>query len=98
MKYGLTHQQLDYLNNQIVLPLKRQGATVYLFGSRARGTQHHFSDLDLLVESEKDLSNVISQITEIVEEGNFPYKVDIVQARSLADSYRSNVNHDKIKL
>jgi predicted nucleotidyltransferase len=44
MKFGLTEQQYQYLQEIVVAPLKNQGATVWIFGSRARGDYQEFAD------------------------------------------------------
>jgi predicted nucleotidyltransferase len=98
MKFGLTEQQYQYLQEIVVAPLKNQGATVWIFGSRVRGDYQEFSDFDFMVESEKDISSSVSKIEETLENGNFPYKVDIVQKKDFADSYRENFETDKVKL
>ncbi|MBE9540577.1 MAG: nucleotidyltransferase domain-containing protein [Proteobacteria bacterium] len=37
-------------------PLKNQGANVWIFGSRARGDHQEYSDLDLMVSADIDIS------------------------------------------
>ena len=98
MNFGLNQQQLDYVVQEIVLPLTLLGAKVWCFGSRARGDYQEFSDLDLMVEAPIDLGPDISQLLEKVEESNFPYKIDIVQLQKFASSYRANFEREKILL
>jgi len=98
MKFGLTREQYQYIQETVVYPLRTQRATVWVFGSRARGDQNEFSDLDLMVESNEDVSSSVGKIQEVLEEGNFPYKVDIVQSKDFAESYRESFERDKIEL
>ena len=98
MTFGLTSKQYQYIHATVVVPLKNQGAKVWIFGSRARGDQNKFSDLDLMVESEKDISSYLGQIQEILENGNFPYKVDIIQSKDFAESYRDSFERDRLRL
>ncbi|RLA56843.1 MAG: nucleotidyltransferase domain-containing protein [Gammaproteobacteria bacterium] len=97
MKFGLTAQQYQYIQETVVVPFKNVGATVWIFGSRARGDYHKFSDFDFMVESEEDISSQVSKIQETLENGNFPYKVDIVQSKDLAESYRESFEMDKVE-
>ncbi len=97
MKFGLTQAQYQYIQKMVVDVLKDQDATIWVFGSRARGDQKEFSDLDLMVESKQDISANVSKIQEILEEGNFPYKVDIVQSKHFAESYRDSFARDKVE-
>lgn len=98
MKFGLTKEQYQYIQVTVVDSLKEQGATVWIFGSRARGDHKEFSDLDLMVESKADVSAKVGKIQEILEDGNFPYKVDIVQHKDFAESYRESFEADKVEL
>jgi predicted nucleotidyltransferase len=98
MNYGLTEKELAWLLETVITPLKKQGAHVYIFGSRARGTHQRFSDIDILVDTKDDLTSLISAIAEECENSNFPYKIDIVEDRSLADSFRPSVLADRVRL
>ena len=98
MNYGLSDQELSFLEQLVLIPLKNSGARVFLFGSRARGTHHKYSDLDILVASEIDLSRLVNDILERLEQSNFPYKVDIVEDRLLSSNYRPGVERDLIQL
>ena len=98
MKFGLTSRQYQYIQETVVDPLKIQGATVWVFGSRARGDNQKFSDLDLMVSAGNDISAHVSNIQELLEEENFPFKVDIVESKNFAESYRESFDRDKVKL
>lgn len=95
MKFGLTDREYKDLAKLVIDPLKNTGARVYVFGSRARGTHQRFSDIDILVESSQDLSKVLGQISEALEQSNFPYKIDLVEERNLAPSYVPYVKADR---
>ena len=60
---------------------KNRKVEIYLFGSRARGDFSNYSDVDIAILSEEDLSKEITLLKEILEESNFPYKVDIVDLK-----------------
>ena len=96
--YGLTNEQLSYLKRFVVEPLVNEGARVWLFGSRARGDQKVFSDIDLMVESERDLRSTISAIQEVLTNSDLPFKVDLVQDRDFATSYRAGYLRDRVEL
>ena len=48
--------------------------------------------------SKEDISSLVSNIQETLENGNFPYKVDIVQSKDFAESYRESFEMDKKQL
>ena len=97
MKFGLNKKQYDYIYNTVVIPLQNHGATVWCYGSRARGDYHQFSDLDLMVESDKDVSKNIFEIQEKLTKSNFPYKVDLVELNNFSREYLPNFENDKVK-
>lgn len=94
--FGLTPSEYDFIIQTVVEPLEKQGATVWCFGSRARGTHQKFSDLDLMVESEQNLSQLISELSDELVESHFPYKVDLVDLRKFAQSYLSHFYAERV--
>ncbi len=62
---------------------KDQEVEVYLFGSRARGDFSPYSDVDIAIHSQKDLSEKLTLLREILKESNFPLKVDIVELKKV---------------
>jgi len=98
-KFGLDPQDWDLVDAIVVQPLKNAGNEVFVFGSRATGKHKKFSDLDLLVVPSSELPQyLISNIRSHLEESDLNVKVDIVLNDDLADSYRTNVEQQKIKL
>ena len=97
MKFGLPNAHYQFILNTVVQPLARQGATIWCYGSRARGDHKPFSDLDLMVESDDDLSSEIGRIRQELENSNFPFKVEIVPLREFASSYVPGYQKDKVR-
>ncbi|RTZ69091.1 MAG: nucleotidyltransferase domain-containing protein [Aquificaceae bacterium] len=58
---------------------KGKKVEVYLFGSRAKEKHSESSDFDLAFLSEEDISKELTLLRYILEESNFPYKVDLVE-------------------
>jgi predicted nucleotidyltransferase len=101
MKYGLTDQQFQILDEMVISPLKSHGVTVWIFGSRARGDHKPFSDVDIVYETQQNSplpQGFMSNLRDSLEESRLPYKVDIVDFREMADSYRFGVLSDRILL
>jgi predicted nucleotidyltransferase len=88
---------LDIINHILEKHLK--GAIVSVFGSRAGGQPKQFSDLDLLIEADRPISlATLATLRSDFEESILPYKVDIVDGASIDDSFRKNIQPDKIEL
>lgn len=96
MKFGLTDSEYQLIYNLVIMPLKKEGATVWCFGSRARGDNKPFSDVDLMIESSKNIDALLGKIKEDLEESYLPYKVDIALLSKFSKEYLSHFEKDKI--
>lgn len=100
MKFGLTELEYSLLEEKLFSSLKSKGLKIFIFGSRATGQFHRYSDIDILVSGaiDKELETKILLIKEFFEESNFPYKIDLVPELQLADSYKKNVDQTKVEV
>lgn len=99
MTFGFSEQQQKYFSEQLVRPLKKLNADIFIFGSRATGEYRKYSDVDVLISPKnKAIEDCVALIKEEFENGNFPFKLDIVFEEDLADSYRSTVTSQKIRI
>ncbi len=101
MKFGLSDEQFQILNQMVVSPLKSHGATVWIFGSRARGDHKPFSDVDIMYERKDSTQfpkGFISHLREEIEESRLPFKVDLVDANEMAESYKVGALADRVIL
>ena len=80
---------------QIVLSgLRGCRVHVYLFGSRARGQEGAFSDIDVAVfplELDALPEGLLSTIRESLEESHVPYIVDLVDLSQSDPAFRARV-------
>jgi predicted nucleotidyltransferase len=95
MPFGLSAEQHEFILKTVVHPLEALGASVWCYGSRARGDHNPFSDLDLMIESDKDLSREVSALSDALEESQFPYKVELVLHSHFSDRYKAGYERDK---
>ena len=100
---GLTKEENNFLFSELILPLKKMGCKVFLFGSRANGKYKKFSDIDILyvepLEADKKVaSNKIQNLIATMEESSFAYKVDLVNYNELAQSYKHTADLEKQEL
>lgn len=98
MKFGLTAPQFQYITNTVIIPFKNIGLQIYCFGSRARGNNHPFSDLDLMIEGPitDDAQKLKHSIAEKLSNENFPFKVDLVFFDEYSDAYKASYIEDKV--
>ncbi|WP_434782757.1 restriction endonuclease subunit S [Ferrovum myxofaciens] len=70
---------------------------VWAFGSRAQWTAKEYSDLDLVIITDKPLPLEISaSLSEDFSESDLPWKVDIVDWATTSESFRKIIERDKV--
>ena len=75
------------------------GAEVWVFGSRATGRARPFSDLDLLMTRPARLTWAErAGLRDAFDEGDLPFKVDIVEAHTLAPGIAERVARERVLL
>lgn len=95
--YGLRPSEIQEIKN---LFQKYFGdlpdAKAYLFGSRAKGSQKPFSDIDIAIKSKSpELNKKISLLKEEWESSKLPYKIDITPWKDLYRPYLTEINKTK---
>jgi predicted nucleotidyltransferase len=100
VKYGLKDEHFQFLDENLIQPLKKRGLKVYIFGSRATGKHHPFSDIDILLAGDfnDQIDASISLIKEQFEESSFPIKVDLVKEPDLARSFRDRIFKERTEV
>ncbi len=74
-------------------------ATVWVFGSRAKGTARLTSDLDLALDAGRPLTRRESALLQdAFEESDLPYTVDVVDLYTVSDTFRALIDQDKVLL
>ena len=97
--FGLTKEHYDLLNTIAIEPLKKVNCKVWIFGSRVTNKFKKFSDIDLLYESSQELElGFIFKIKTELEDSNFPIKIDIVNVKDLADSYKEDILKTRVQI
>jgi predicted nucleotidyltransferase len=76
------------------------GTRAWVFGSRATASARRYSDLDLALQAaETPLGlDVLSDLKEALSESDLPYKVDVIDLRSVDPAFRALIDPDMIAL
>jgi predicted nucleotidyltransferase len=75
------------------------GTRVWVFGSRATGTARRYSDLDLALEAETPLGlAVLADVVGALSESDLPYKVDVIDLRSVDPGFRALIEPEMVAL
>lgn len=72
-------------------------AKVILYGSRARGTEREFSDIDLALDAGQKLSrHDVQEAVGMFAESNIPYKIDIVDFYSVPPAMQQAIREEGV--
>ena len=80
--FGLTER--DYHTITDILVKHPEVSEVHIFGSRAKGNQKPYSDIDLAVINEGVAEPIILLIKSELADSTLPYKVDLINLPALA--------------
>lgn len=76
-----------------------QNYQAFIFGSRAQGTNRPYSDIDLGILGNNQLSSSkIVSIKNDLEESRLPYRVDLVDFQAVSDKFRNTAMRKMINL
>ena len=67
---------------------------VFAFGSRARGDNRRYSDLDLVIIGEPIRIELLIALKDAFLDSDLPFKVDILQWDQLSAEFRTQIRDD----
>ena len=80
----------------IISALKPE-AKIYLFGSRARGTNSERSDIDIALDAGHALPpRDVDEIGSMLRESNIMYKIDIVDFHEVSDAMHNEILKERV--
>ena len=87
MELKISNDQLELV--RAILKKHVPELTVWCFGSRVRGDNRAFSDLDLVIKGNEALKfEILTSLRADFDESNLPFKVDISDWRSLDPDFQ----------
>jgi len=71
----------------------------WVFGSRATGRARRYSDLDLAIDAGRRLTlDETARLAEAFSESDLPYRVDVVDWRTIDDCWRQAILAQRVAL
>lgn len=90
------HQAIVRAILQAHLP---EGAKIWIFGSRARGTTKKYADLDLAVDAGHRLPlRDLIELEDAFVQSDLPFKVDIVDWENIDPGFARAIEADRLLL
>ena len=94
----IRERAIKTLRGLVIDALGERQATVYLFGSHARGEVRHASDIDVAILPREELPpSFFALLRDRIEESTIPYDVDLVDLREVSAAFRDNIVRTGIK-
>lgn len=89
----LEEKHLDII--QDILKEIIPGHRVFIFGSRAKNNSWRYSDIDLLISGDDELTpGERYALNEAFDESDIPVRVDIVDLHELSDEFKRSIEND----
>ncbi len=80
-----------------VISALQPNASIYLYGSRARGTNAPLSDIDLAIDVGKKIPIIeLGEIKSVLEGTNLIYKMDIVDYNNINNELKKSIDSEKV--
>jgi len=88
---------LEEVRRIVLAGLRDRPASVYLFGSHARGDARPGSDIDVAILPAAPLpAPVLARIRDALEESRIPYRVDLVDLAGAEEDFVNSALRDAI--
>lgn len=74
-------------------------STIYAFGSRTKKKCKPYSDLDLAIEDDTEISlKQKGQLIDALQNSDLPYRVDIIDLATVDDSFKKVIAQDFLQI
>ncbi len=96
--FGLEERHIEYILNTLKQNLPN--GIFYIFGSRAKGTNKEYSDIDIAVKmnNEKISADILGKLLITFSDSTLPYEVDIVDLNAIDEKFKNLITDDLIEL
>lgn len=96
--FGLSLQQTEIIKVELSKLLKNKDRSkVFVFGSRSKGTERKYSDIDLWIESTPKLTTEeLLSFVDRLDSSDLSIKVDIVTPESCLEQYRARILTERV--
>ena len=89
--FGLEDRHLDFVLSVLKRNISDVDAKFYVFGSRAKGTNKKYSDIDIAMDlngKKLDVS-ILGKILIEFQDSTLPFEVDVVDLNSIDEDFRN---------
>lgn len=97
--FGLEDRHINFIKDTLLTFFPTSGTKCYIFGSRAKGREKKYSDVDIAIDdggTPIDIM-VLSKLISTFEDSSFPYKVDILDLNDTSEKFKNLINEDLVE-
>jgi len=80
----------------VLKALGDQDVQIYLFGSWARHEQKKSSDIDIAIEGKVDISALVRNVREQLEDSTIPFRFDVVDMGFASEILKQRIRREGI--
>ena len=98
--FGLDDRHLDFVLSVLKRNISDVDAKFYIFGSRVKGTNKKYSDIDIAIDlngKKLDVS-ILGKILIEFQDSTLPFEVDVVDLNSIDEDFRNLIKKDLVLL
>ena len=98
--FGLEDRHLDFVLSVLKRNISDVDAKFYIFGSRVKGTNKKYSDIDIAIDlnGKKLDTSILGKILIEFQDSTLPYEVDVVDLNSIDEDFRNLIKKDLVLL
>ncbi len=96
MKKGIDLLQKHHLLIQSLIKKYLAGATVWVYGSRVKGTAQTHSDLDMIVFATEQQKLQVSDLQEAFDDSVLPFRVDLFVWNDVPKEFHKTIESEHI--
>ncbi len=96
--FGLEKRHIDFILDTLKQYIPN--GKFYIFGSRAKGTNKEYSDIDIAVkcDDEKISADILGKLLITFTDSTLPYEVDIVDLNAIDENFKTLIENDLVEL
>lgn len=98
--FGLEERHINFILEVLHKNIPHRDAKFYVFGSRAKGTNREYSDIDIAVKlsNEKISADVLGKILLEFSDSTLPYEVDVIDLNAIDEKFNKLIENTLIEL
>ncbi|MBR3888933.1 nucleotidyltransferase domain-containing protein [bacterium] len=98
--FGLEEKHLKYIKKVLEETFINEDAKFFIFGSRAKGTNLKYSDIDIAIKLNNNTVSldVLGKLLIQFKDSTLPYEVDIVDLNNIDENFKNSIQNSLVEI